>query len=244
MVSMEIKYKLNAAASRMLTAIYNGEYLSGGSVPELVNTLGLDEKTSKALLKKLKGKSFDTDMKNLIKLGGLNEEEAKEQIRKIYAIGTQLGIKGRGRDDLLHELVYGVTGKNSIGELTDKEANAVLSELYKRQPPAPKAKSKAKKKKKNGDDELGYNGMATPDQQRLCWRYCYRLKELDSNPDSAEVFERLKGAITKVCGTNIVPIKTPFRCVTQEQCSKLIEQLKRYVNTAERRAKRQGGGSG
>ena len=32
---------------------------------------------------------------------------AKEQIRKIYAIGTQLGIKGRGRDDLLHELVYG-----------------------------------------------------------------------------------------------------------------------------------------
>lgn len=77
-VSMEIKYKLNAAASRMLTAIYNGEYLSGGSVPELVNTLGLDEKTSKALLKKLKGKSFDTDMKNLIKLGGLNEEEAKE----------------------------------------------------------------------------------------------------------------------------------------------------------------------
>lgn len=164
---------------------------------------------------------------------------AKEQIRKIYAIGTQLGIKGKGREDLLHELVYGVTGKNSIGELTDKEANAVLSELYKRLPSAPKTKRKSK-----DDDELGYNGMATPDQQRLCWRYCYRLKELDSNPDSAEVFERLKGAITKVCGTNIIPTGDPFHCVTQEQCSKLIEQLKRYVNTAERRAKRQGGGSG
>ena len=162
---------------------------------------------------------------------------AKEQIRKIYAIGTQLGIKGRGRDDLLHELVYGVTGKSSIGELTDKEAEAVLSELYKRQPPAPKSK-------RNDDGEIGYYGMATPDQQRLCWRYCYRLKELDSNPDSAEVFERLKGAITKVCGTNIIPTGDPFHCVTQEQCSKLIEQLKRYVNTAERRAKRQGDGSG
>lgn len=164
---------------------------------------------------------------------------AKEQIRRIYAIGSQLGIKGKGHDDLLHELVYGVTGKSSIGELNDKEAKAVLSELYKRQPPAPKTKCK-----KNDDNEPGNNGMATPDQQRLCWRYCYRLKELDPNPDSAEVFDRLKGAIAKVCGTNIIPHDDPFRCVTQEQCSGLIEQLKRYVNTAERRAKRQGQGDG
>lgn len=162
---------------------------------------------------------------------------AKEQIRKIYAIGTQLGIKGKGRDDLLHELVYSVTGKSSVSELTDSEAKAVLSELYKRQPPAHKAK-------RRDDEELGYNGMATPGQQRMCWRYCYRLKELDPNPGSAEVFERLKGAIKKVCGTNIIPTDDPFRCVTQEQCAKLIEQLKRYVNTTERRAKRQGDGSG
>ena len=77
-VSTEVKYKLNAGANRMLTAIYNGEYLRGGTVEELVGTLGLDDKTEKALLKKLKGKSFDTDVKNLVKLGGLNEEEAKE----------------------------------------------------------------------------------------------------------------------------------------------------------------------
>ena len=161
---------------------------------------------------------------------------AKEQIRKIYAIGTQLGIKGKGRDDLLHELVYGVTGKSSVSELTDKEAAAVLSELYKRQPPSPSKRDK--------DSEPGSFGMATPEQQRLCWRLCYRLKELDPNPDSAEVFERLKGAITKVCGTNIIPPETPFRCVTQDKCSKLIEQLKRYVRSAERKAKRQGDGSG
>ena len=77
-VSTEVKYKLNAGANRMLTAIYNGEYLRGGTVDELVGTLGLDDKTEKALLKKLKGKSFDTDVKNLIKLGGLTEEDAKE----------------------------------------------------------------------------------------------------------------------------------------------------------------------
>ncbi len=77
-VSTEVKYKLNAGANRMLTAIYNGEYLRGGTVGELVGTLGLDDKTEKALLKKLKGKSFDTDVKNLVKLGGLSEEDAKE----------------------------------------------------------------------------------------------------------------------------------------------------------------------
>lgn len=77
-VSTEVKYKLNAGANRMLTAIYNGEYLRGGTVGELVGTLGLDDKTEKALLKKLKGKSFDTDVKNLVKLGGLTEEDAKE----------------------------------------------------------------------------------------------------------------------------------------------------------------------
>ena len=162
---------------------------------------------------------------------------AKEQIRKIYAIGSKLGIRGKGRDDLLHELVYGVTGKSSIGERSENEAKAVLSELFKKQPPAPN-------EKRSKDETAGYNGMATPSQQKLCWRYCYRLKELDPSPDSAEVFDRLKGAIIKVCETNIIPAEDPFRCVTQEQCSKLIEQLKRYVNSAERRAKRQGGESG
>lgn len=159
----------------------------------------------------------------------------KEQIRKIYSLGTELGIKGKGRSDLLHELVYGITGKESIKALTDKECRAVLSEMYDRKPAAPKTK-----RKKKDDGEIGCNGMATKEQQALCWRYCYRLKELDPNPNSAEVFERLEGAIHKICGVTLVPRKDPFYWVTQESCSKLIEQLKRYVNTAERRAKRQG----
>ncbi len=160
----------------------------------------------------------------------------KEQIRKIYALGGELGIKGKGHDDLLHELIYGITGKESVRELNDSEVRAVLSEMYKRKPAAAK--------RKKSDKEPGDNGMATNEQQALCWRYCYRLKELDPNPESADVFERLAGAIRKVCGTNMVPKTDPFRWVDQDNCSKLIEQLKRYVNTAERRAKRQGEMSG
>lgn len=62
----------------MLIALYNREYVSGGTVDQLVKTLGLDERTEKALVKKLKGKKFDTDVKNLRKFGGLDEEAAKE----------------------------------------------------------------------------------------------------------------------------------------------------------------------
>ena len=158
----------------------------------------------------------------------------KEQIRKIYTLGSELGIKGRGHEDLLHELVSGITGKRSIKDLTESEVKEVMSELYKR-------KTKPAPKKSNTDNaELGSNGMATPSQQRLCWRYCYRLKELDPNKESAGVFKRLEGAIKKVCGTNIIPQNDPFRCVTQQEAAKLIEQLKRYVNTAEKQKKREG----
>ena len=44
------------------------------------------------------------------------------QIRKIYAIGQALGIVNRGGEDALHDLVYGVTGKSSVKELSYSEA--------------------------------------------------------------------------------------------------------------------------
>ncbi len=77
-VTEETTYKLAAGASRMLTAMYNKEYLSGGSVEGLIGSLGLEDKAEKALLKKLKGKNFDTDVNNLMKIGGLSESDAKE----------------------------------------------------------------------------------------------------------------------------------------------------------------------
>lgn len=77
-VSEETNYKISSGANRILAALYNREYIRGSSLEELVGTLELDDKSSKALLKKLKGKNFDTDVKNLMKFGGLDEAEAKE----------------------------------------------------------------------------------------------------------------------------------------------------------------------
>lgn len=120
-VSMEIKYKLSAGASRMLTAIYNGEYLSGGSVEELVNGLGLDDKTRKALLKKLKGRSFDTDVKNLIKLGGLTEEDAKENAYLVSEICAW-------EEFMKLMQLNGKTGDKDIAETLNKIDGAVTVE--------------------------------------------------------------------------------------------------------------------
>lgn len=77
-VTEETSYKLSAGAVRMLTALYNRDFIRDSSVEELVGTLGLDDKSEKTLLKKLKGKKFDTDVKNLMKFGGLDELAAKE----------------------------------------------------------------------------------------------------------------------------------------------------------------------
>ena len=48
------------------------------------------------------------------------------QMKKIYAIGHALGITGNGSEDELHILVSGVTGKDSIKELSYQEATAVI----------------------------------------------------------------------------------------------------------------------
>ncbi len=67
------------------------------------------------------------------------------QIRKIYAIGQALGIVNRGGEDALHDLVYGVTGKSSVKELSYSEACKVIGELEARQgtPPPARARSRS-----------------------------------------------------------------------------------------------------
>ncbi|MBQ3566032.1 MAG: hypothetical protein IJA12_02520 [Oscillospiraceae bacterium] len=67
--------ELNAEGKRLVASIWNGDYCSG-SVEEIVSKLDCDEKAKKSLLKKLNGKNYETDKKNLIKLGGLDEETA------------------------------------------------------------------------------------------------------------------------------------------------------------------------
>lgn len=162
----------------------------------------------------------------------------KEQIKRIYALGAGLGmVDSNDINDMLHQLVYNITQKVSVKSLSDADYKAVERELLNRyklghlnHPPI---------KNTINANISPSPGKATPEQIKLCWRFCYRLKELDPNPQSAIPADRLIGAINKVLGVTASK-KDPFRWVTQEQAALLIEQLKRFVRSAERKQKRLG----
>ena len=82
-VTEETKYKINAAATRMLSGLWLKNY-SEMRVQDVVNQIETDEKTKAALLKKLKGTNFKTDKKNLMAIAGLGEQEAEEYAYFIY----------------------------------------------------------------------------------------------------------------------------------------------------------------
>ena len=77
LVNQKSILELNAEGKRIAAAVWNKEYCQG-SVEEIVNSLSCDEKAKKSLLKKLNGKNFETDKKNLIRIGGLDVDSAKD----------------------------------------------------------------------------------------------------------------------------------------------------------------------
>lgn len=159
------------------------------------------------------------------------------QRKAIFGMCKSLGMN----DDDRRALVYSVTGRESTKELTDSQTEAVIGELRKRcgglsVAPPEKRNPKAYKP--------AVAGMMTTEQQSLAWRYLYRLRELDEKPLLHEdgkpftVGERMAGAIHKICGITAKPGKDIFRWVSFDEGTKLIEGLKRYVRSAERKARR------
>ena len=105
------------------------------------------------------------------------------QIRKIYAIGGALGMVKRGEDDdLLHELVNGMTGKTSIKELTYGEACKVIGELEGRQGTPPPRKSGRPLHK-------SVPGRTSEGQRRKIWALMYQLQA--ASPSKAQIGDRL-----------------------------------------------------
>lgn len=149
-----------------------------------------------------------------------------EQIRKIFAIGRALGIVEQGsKEDALHSLVASVTGKSSVKALTSVEAQAVISELQQRQgAPPPRRKPKKYTERPGG---------ATAAQQRKVLALMFALQEKDVLPSKAGFGQRLCGIIKKELHIDALPDQ-PFVWITFEDCSRLIEILKKYVANAGR----------
>jgi len=152
--------------------------------------------------------------------------------KRLYALASDLGmVKSNNKDDPFHQLVYGLTGKEHVSELTPAEARAVQAELQERM----KLKNHSKPLKKN---KKTVPGMMTIPMQKLAWALAYKLEELDKKSPPVPANIRLAGAVRKVLGITAAP-EEPLKWVRFQQGMKLIEQLKRYVRNAERRS---GGG--
>ena len=159
------------------------------------------------------------------------------QRKSIFGMCKQLGMS----EDDRRALICSVTGKESTKELTDRETEAVIQEL--------RARSKGKIVPPEKRNPKAYKpaeaGMMTTEQQSLAWRLMYRLQELDEKPMLHEdgkpytVGERMAGAIRAILDNNMAqPGKDIFKRVNFDDGAKLIEGLKRYVRSAERKAKR------
>ena len=77
-VTEEVTYKLSANAKRLLAALYKKDYMQGATVEKALERIAPDDKTLKVMLKRIKGKNFEGDKNNLIKLAGLSDEVASD----------------------------------------------------------------------------------------------------------------------------------------------------------------------
>jgi len=161
------------------------------------------------------------------------------QIQRIYGMGAALNMidNNHHKDDLLHSLIYDITGKDSIKQLDYSEYKKVVAELAQRikisQLQVPPTTAKAHRTKK-------YQATAkdmTEGQQRKVWALMYQLIGCDIEPVAATKGERLCGIIKKELHIDARP-KEPFIWLGFEDGNKLIEILKAYIRSAERKAKR------
>lgn len=148
----------------------------------------------------------------------------KKQIQCIYVIAAKCGLVERGnKEDNLHNLVYQLTEKESISELTEEQAAAVIRRL--------------KDEEASVADEVA-KAYISQAQIKKIFGLAYELAAL--SPYEAKVKDRLCGIISKELGIKVNPRNDIFKGFSERQGANLIDALKRYV----RSAKKKGGGNG
>jgi len=149
--------------------------------------------------------------------------------QKIYGMASALGMVERdSKEDALHQLVYGITGKSSVRELTQKEQNAVIAELRKR--------LRAEHPNIQKEPQRSRPNKMTPNQKSKAWALLYELATYA--PSDVSMGERMAGVVQKELHITSFAAD-PLRWVSLSDGSRLIEQLKRYVQHAKERAVKQ-----
>lgn len=139
------------------------------------------------------------------------------QTKKIYAIANALGFVDRTdkENDILHMIIHSQTGKTSTKDLTYREANTIIAYLEKQQ-------------------NQTIQEVMSQGQKKKCWQLMYELQSLDKEPNATPVGERLAGIIERQFKVKSTPQRI-FNHLSKDEGNQLIEILKNYIKTAERR---------
>lgn len=149
----------------------------------------------------------------------------------LYAIAANAGLVEHGnKEDPFHQIVYSLTGKTSVKDLTSREMKQVENEIRSRI-----------SENVSGDrikSQEAVAGMMSPTQQSLAWRLMYRIQRYDVKVSDKSVGTRLAGVVRKSLKISASDTD-PLKWVNAENGNKLIETLKRYVKSAEKKYNRQ-----
>ncbi len=139
------------------------------------------------------------------------------QKKKIYAIAGALKFvdKTDKENDILHMIIFNMTNKESVKDLTYNQANKVIDYLKQQQ-----------------DKSLVEN--MSEGQKKKVFSLMYQLKDLDGEPNIIPIGERLSGIIERQFKVRSTP-KYLFTNLSKDDGNKLIEILKNYIGTAERK---------
>lgn len=151
--------------------------------------------------------------------------------RNLYAIASNAGLVEHGnKEDPFHMIIYSVTGKTSVKDLTKREMKMVESEIFRRT-----------NKNISGDkikNQEAVPDMMSPAQQSLAWRLMYQIRQYDVKVSNKTIGERLAGVVRKTLKISASDTE-PLKWVNAENGNILIETLKRYVRSAEKKYKKQ-----
>ena len=113
-------------------------------------------------------------------------------------------------------------------DLSSREMKLVENEIRNR------CKSVSSNKIKNQE---AVSGMMSPAQQSLAWRLMYQIQRYDVKVSDKLIGARLAGVVRKTL--KITASDTdPLRWVNAENGNRLIETLKRYEKSAEKKYKK------
>lgn len=139
--------------------------------------------------------------------------------RNLYAIAANAGLVEHGnKEDPFHQIVYSVTGKTSVKDLTSRISENISGDKIKSQETV--------------------TGMMSPAQQSLAWRLMYQIQRYDVKVSDKSVGARLAGVVRKTLKISASDTE-PLKWVNAENGNKLIETLKRYVKSAEKKYRQQ-----